>query len=431
MSSQPPKILLLGAGFTTQNMGVWALASGAISSVLHTHPNAKIYVLDYNEESSIYKIQHAGGVALVKLINIRFSKKFWRENNIVRLLTTALLIKLFPVKTIKNWIIARDPCLQAIESSAITGSIAGGDSFSDIYGIERLIYVTLPQLLVILMDRPLVLLPQTLGPFKSAVAKVIARYILKHSRKIYSRDMEGLSLTRKLIRQGEKKVTFCYDMGFALEPRIKKKRMPKWLAEHNRSRTLIGLNVSGLLYIGGYRQNNMFGLKLDYQKLILDLIDYFIRKNDTDIMLVPHVFGSGENSESDVLACRKVHHKFDESLRHHVHLVGGGYDHHEIKAVIGQCDFFLGSRMHACIAALSQCIPAVGLAYSRKFRGVFSSIGVQGLVADLREYDRESITMLVDQIYQQRLELRAKLEAKIPAVKSSVLSLFKQYAGTV
>ena len=47
------------------------------------------------------------------------------------------------------------------------------------------------------------------------------------------------------------------------------------------------------------------------------------------------------------------------------------------KAVIGQCDFFIGSRMHACIAALSQGVPCVGVAYSMKFAGVFDTVGME------------------------------------------------------
>ena len=35
-------ILLLGAGFSTNNLGVWALTSGAITSAWHTFPQAKI-----------------------------------------------------------------------------------------------------------------------------------------------------------------------------------------------------------------------------------------------------------------------------------------------------------------------------------------------------------------------------------------------------
>ena len=47
-----------------------------------------------------------------------------------------------------------------------------------------------------------------------------------------------------------------------------------------------------------------------------------------------------------------------------------------MKYLIGQCDFFVGSRMHSCIAAVSQCVPAVSIAYSDKFIGVMATLGL-------------------------------------------------------
>ena len=85
--------------------------------------------------------------------------------------------------------------------------------------------------------------------------------------------------------------------------------------------------------------------------------------------------------------------------------------------------------MHACIGALSQCIPAVGLAYSRKFRGVFETVGMEELVIDLREHDEEEIIGLVDRAYERRAEFREKLEVVMPEVRQSILGLFGSAPG--
>jgi colanic acid/amylovoran biosynthesis protein len=190
---------------------------------------------------------------------------------------------------------------------------------------------------------------------------------------------------------------------------------------------LVGINISGLLYIGGYTGKNMFGLKADYRKMIHDLIGLFVKKHNAHVMLIPHVFGDVEDSENDVSACHKIFCETKADLQDHLHIIEDGYDHHELKALIGRCDFFLGSRMHACIAALSQCIPAVGLAYSRKFQGVFESVGVQDLVLDLRVHDENAILGLVDSLYQRGLEYHTRLQEKMPGVRSAVLSLFTNF----
>ena len=170
-----------------------------------------------------------------------------------------------------------------------------------------MIYMALPQILVLLLGKPLVHLPQTLGPFKGTVAKTIARSIIRRSRMVYSRDFGGLETARDLIGSDHGQLAFAYDMGFALEPKIRPERIPPWLVEYDKSIPLVGLNISGLLYMGGYTRSNMFGIQEDYRRLIHDLIDFLVRKRCTHVMLVPHVFGTGEDSESDVIACNKIY----------------------------------------------------------------------------------------------------------------------------
>ena len=59
----------------------------------------------------------------------------------------------------------------------------------------------------------------------------------------------------------------------------------------------------------------------------------------------------------------------------------------EVKWVISNCDHFCGTRMHACIAAISQGIPTSAIAYSGKTEGVFASVGCESYVIDPREFD--------------------------------------------
>jgi polysaccharide pyruvyl transferase WcaK-like protein len=54
----------------------------------------------------------------------------------------------------------------------------------------------------------------------------------------------------------------------------------------------------------------------------------------------------------------------------------------EAKSYIAKMDAFIGSRMHATIAAFTAAVPTVPVAYSRKFAGFFGSLGYP-VVVDL------------------------------------------------
>jgi polysaccharide pyruvyl transferase WcaK-like protein len=360
----------------------------------------------------------------VETILLRFSKKPWQPNHVAWLLAVAALLRLPLFKPWRRKLISRNLTLYLLDQFQMFLSIAGGDSFSDIYGMTRLFYMSLPQILALMLGKPLILLPQTYGPFKSRLSRCIARFILKRARLIYSRDREGLKVVADLLGRRDARVRFACDMGFALEPLPPSTDVQERLRVLKPKGNLVGFNVSGLLYMGGYNRNNMFGLKTDYPSLLRAILDVLIAKQGCQVLLIPHVFGDDENSESDVPVCRRLMAELVEKYKGHLHYLEGNFDQHEIKYVIGQCDFFLGSRMHACIAALSQCVPAVGLAYSRKFAGVLDSVGGGSRVVDLRESDEPQVLAAIGQALENKSVLRRELEERMPSIKESVLNLF-------
>jgi len=321
-------------------------------------------------------------------------------------------------------LIGRNACLKRLQEVDLFAALSGGDSFSDIYGITRLFYVALPQLLAIALGRRLVLLPQTIGPFRSRAARVIARYILERADHVYSRDYRGLDDVLALTR-GSKVVDcrFGFDLGFSLEPAAPKKLDVCGLCLDTESAVpLVGLNISGLLLMGGYTRDNAFGLRTGYERLVYDLIEFLIVRKKANVLLIPHVLGPAAGDESDAIACERVFAVAEEAHRGRLGILRGHYDQHEIKYVIGRCEFFIGSRMHACIAALSQHIPTVGIAYSDKFRGVLETIGVEALVADGRSLDSAEILDLIDRAYEGRAAIGSHLRARMAIVRDAALA---------
>lgn len=424
----PLSCALLGAGFQTANHGVGALASGTLAALMSADPGAQVAFLDYGREPLVSCGRVGGRTIRVPLINLRFSKKIWQTNHVVRLLMTALLIRFLPSSTLRNAALRRNAWLRRLSDIPIHLSIAGGDSFSDIYGLRRLLYVVLPQLLVLALGKPLVLMPQTYGPFQSMPARWLARRILGRAALIYSRDEEGVGAVHRLLGRKREGVHFAYDMGFALEPHPPDAATCERLAGWRQRGPLLGLNVSGLLYRGGYTGRNMFGLKADYATLIHALAGELMDRYGVQILLIPHVLGGGAKGEGDDAACVLVQEHLGARYADRLHRLDGPFDHHETKYIIGQCDFLIGSRMHACIAALSQCVPALGLAYSRKFGGVLSSVEGGSRVVDLREQDVEQVMAAAVSAWAHRDQLRWELEKNIPAVRSSVAGFFRTSA---
>jgi len=426
-TSAAPKIALMGVSFDSPNLGVGALLGGSISAILSNYPNAQISLLDYWRTPLHRTIRFNDRDVAIDLVNLRFSKRLFLPNNIAYLIALAILLRLIPIKSLRNRIIERNSTLKFISETDVFGSIAGGDSFADIYGLSRLFYVGLPQILIILLGKKLILFPQTFGPFKGSFARRIARYIISHSEFVYLRDKKSIDDARKLLPASQaSKVRFCFDVGFLLNPEAKPGYGNSWIADAKaNNRPLVGFNVSGLLYSGGYTRKNEFGLKADYRVLVEKMIDFLVREKSAAVALVPHVLTEnlpGGPGEGDDAVCREIFTRLQSKYPGQIFFAGADFTSSQVKNVIAQCDFFTGSRMHACIAALSQGVPAVAISYSDKFVGVLETIGMTEAVADPRKLDENQILQIIGEAFDRRESSRRHLLTVIPEVQTKAIA---------
>jgi len=172
----------------------------------------------------------------------------------------------------------------------------------------------------------------------------------------------------------------------------------------------IGLNVNGLMYNGGYNRANQFGLKLDYVPFLQALVTRLLQETSAEVLLVPHTLAPVGDVESDNEASFKLRASLPAARQPRVRVVTGDFDCHNIKGIINSFDFFVGSRMHSCIGALSQNAPCVGVAYSMRFKGVFATVGMSTSVVDARTSTSLEASSDVMRFYAAKAQNRQHLE---------------------
>lgn len=420
------KVTLLGASFDTGNMGVSALAASLVKLVKEINPAAHISLFIGERSVRRKKIQMAERFVDVDVINYRLSPKSSIGEHLLCLLLIALMYRIVPSHKIKQIILQTNWRLKSLALSDFVGDIRGGDSFSDIYGIRSFILGSIPSIITLLIGKKLVLLPQTYGPYKSLISHIIARYILSRAYIILSRDKESIDLVKKLLGKIQnKQILFCPDVAFALDSHTPKNGVIPPFANSGEDHPVIGFNINGLLYNGGYTRNNMFNLKLDYKSFVHKLSEAILKDTHANLLLIPHTFAAHGHVESDPDACMEVFNALSPLYRGRIQIIAGEYDQHAIKGIIGGCNFFIGSRMHACIAALSQKIPTAAVAYSKKFKGVFNSIDVGNLVIDAREAEtREAVNMIIA-MFEDRAQIGKILKVQIDAARKQQMKIFQ------
>ena len=64
-----------------------------------------------------------------------------------------------------------NPVVRTVADSDLVLDVSGGDSFTDLYGAARFRQIIAPKQIALATGRPLVLLPQTYGPFSRATSR--------------------------------------------------------------------------------------------------------------------------------------------------------------------------------------------------------------------------------------------------------------------
>lgn len=281
--------------------------------------------------------------------------------------------------------------------------VVGGDSFSDIYGMDRITRLHKDFKQLSFLKKKVILLPQTIGPYQSKAANAMADEIMQQAAYVYARDKLSYDVARRFVpaEKVELSVDMALFMGYQPRPRSEKNRV-------------IGINPSGLLWHGGYTRNNQFGLKEDYQTLLRRLIRSILEKSDFEVELVPHVLTGNYafNIEDDYHACRELKKEFPACR-----LAPFFYTPIEAKSYISGLDALLGSRMHCCIAAYSSGVPVFPLAYSRKFRGMFQKTLDYGYSAELTEETADAVLQKVGEFLGHLGPLQGEMARRVATLR--------------
>jgi colanic acid/amylovoran biosynthesis protein len=422
------KVCLMGASFETGNRGVAALAASCVKNIIDKKPDCDISFLIGNRTSKFQQIKIGTQNVKIQVINYRLSPKSRIQEHLFYIVLLAFLYRIIPFISIRKNISISNPWIKALRDADFVGNIHGGDSFSDIYGIRRFIIYIIDDIIALLMGKKLVMLPQTYGPFNHFISKRIASYIMKHSYKLFSRDLQCIEFGDKMLDSNgfSPQIKYCPDVAFTLDSvKLNSYQIEPPLVKLPNT-LIVGLNVNGLMYNGGYNKQNMFGLKCDYKLFLVELVLRFMKETTASLLLIPHTFGLAGNINSDPDACRDLLKRFEDQFKNRIHMVSREYDQSEIKGIIGLCDFIIGSRMHACIAGLSQEVPTVGVAYSQKFQGVFESVGAGDMVIDGRFLSADEAVSRVFKCFQNRAKISSDLKNSVVDAKSQVKKTFDE-----
>lgn len=417
-------ILLAGAAPDTGNLGVCALFYSTAAGVAAHLPNHQLMVFDHGAGIRDWHItdEEESHIPL-KLCGAKHGRRYYRNDNFANIRLSCKLGG------------GLNPIAKRILNSTAMIDISGGDSFTDLYGSWRFKAITYPKLIAIENGIPLILLPQTYGPYLSADARMQAAEIVKGAAMAWARDAESFDELKDLLGSAfdERKHFLGVDVAFLLPRKLPRTMLPgrlrNWLCE--RTACTVGINVSGLIYNQPDKAQSQYGLRANYQEVVYQFIQKLLNETDVNVVLIPHVLADEQFYESDMAASRRLLGLFSSADKQRLEILPDVYDQCEIKWVIGEMDWFCGTRMHSTIASLSSGVATAAIAYSIKTRRVFKTCGQEQQVIDPREMSTQEAVDGLWQCWLQRDSVKASLQQKLPAVLAAAKQQMDAICATI
>lgn len=277
--------------------------------------------------------------------------------------------------------------------------IGAGDSFTDTYGDKRFAYIMATKMLPIARGVPLVLSPQTIGPFSRQPHMRAAAWACGRAAAVFARDPLSSQALRSLAPGARAFETI--DVAFALPfERPARKDGP----------LRVGVNVSGLLFNGGYTGKGEFGMAVDYASYTNGLLAALVGRKDVAVELICHVSAPEQPRDDDGAVAERLAADVPGVRR-----VPDFASPSEAKSFISGLDFLVGARMHATIAAYSTGVPVVPVSYSRKFEGLFGGLDYRWVVPRTGMSTEAALAFTLDAL-ERRGELEAAIQAGRPIV---------------
>ena len=297
------RILVLWASEISPNLGVRALARGSQDLLLRVWPDAELTYADFGQRPPAVPWGSVRSLARERVTSRR---------------------------GMQRWLAGFD----------LIWDTRSGDSFADIYGLGRLGVMSSLHEYARQAGTPVVLAPQTIGPFDTRRGRLLARLTLRRSTLVFARDPQSAEAARQLGRPVDATVP---DLVFGIE-------QPAPADPHD-----VLINVSGLLWNPSSHVDHV-----RYRASIRLIISALVG-DGRRVTLLPHVLDSA-NRDNDVPTAIDLHAEFAGAVDLHV-----PEDLNDARAVIASASVLIGARMHACLNALSTGVPAIAMAYSRKF----------------------------------------------------------------
>lgn len=393
--------------FERGNRGDAALLGVMLDQLRQAYPGAELTIAGF--EDPRHRPHFEGTANLGSMRRYVGDEKVGRTRRVLRkvlVLAVALLALTRPTRELLLAVAGVLPAEVRAELRAVAGSdlvVAPGGGFlnarDDLASDLSIFFLLLPLWLAQRFGVPVVLGPQSYGPFPRPRQRAMIRRVLSHARLVAAREDISVGC---LLDAGvpADRVVRGVDSGFAFTGRSRL----DW-------RRRLGVGPADTLVVVTARRWLPPAQQDRYERSLASLIEHLLARADHHVVLAPQVTCAFQDDD-DRIVNRRLAEQVDHA-RLHV-LTDDSLDHHDMHALYAGAQYIVGTRFHSVIFGLTAGVPCLAIEYDHKTRGIMRDLGLEEWVVRIADVRAELLVDMADALATSREAYLARLQAALP-----------------
>jgi colanic acid/amylovoran biosynthesis protein len=305
--------------------------------------------------------------------------------------------------------------IQALQHSDLVLSCGGGYfySYRSILPGTTFWQNVIHARLAAFLNKPLIFIPQSFGPFSSSLAhKGVKRLLEKQSIvKIFAREKVSHKLLHRMLNKDDSRIALCPDMALYLEGNADQYALKGEPLDLPRPILAINLREWAFPEAGDSAPFK----REEYLNALIAVARFFIQHCGGSVMVVPQALGP-DPSEDDRGICTEFCRKARERIP-----ADGTVQFREpdtssltsFMALLSQSAILIGTRLHSCILALLAGVPAISIGYQYKSQGTLDMLGLGRFNRNITALSSEWLIGSVEEIMNHRQEIQAEIRQSL------------------
>lgn len=302
--------------------------------------------------------------------------------------------------------------LQAYFSADLIASVGGNYFYSSGKIGLPFLFIFAQLALAILLKKPLVLLPQTIGPLHGKRDRALLRWLTEHACAVFLRD----AASKQYVGRKHDHVHVVPDLAFAdvaADHDAAQKVFDEYGIAPSLDSPLIGITT-----LNWGALNPRFVGQSAYEKAVAELVRHVVTDHAAKVLLLSQVQGPTPDEDDRRTAGRIFERVRD--LGERVVFVERGCSAETLQSIYCKLDLLVGTRLHSNIFALTSRTPVMAIAYQPKTLGVLKMLQLEEWVMPIDTVTGEQLIERFDILWQQLPAIQEQVNTEMDMLAQRV-----------